>query len=116
MPKMKNVAKNENVLHDPSSNALCGVVLVLQQYSLQQLGRPGGLQRAFLSARSLSAPDDGGDCDGLPLLQGGPVHGKSLAGVADVSVVHLEVDLAGSRQDQWGRSRSVFPIRIQIGP
>ena len=91
-------------------------MLLLLQHSVQQPGRPGGLQRAFLSARSLSAPDDGGDCDGLPLLQVGPVHGKSLAGVADVSVDHLEVDLAGSRQDQWGRSRSVFPIRIQIGP
>ena len=58
MPKMKNVAKNEIVLHDPSSNALCGVVLVLQQYSLQQLGRPGGLQRAFLSAGSFLALND----------------------------------------------------------
>ena len=89
---------------------------MLLQHSVQQPGRPGGLQRAFLSARSLSAPDDGGDCDGLLLLQCGPLHGESLAGVADVAVIHLEVDLAGSRQDQWGRSRSVFPIRIQIGP
>ena len=46
----------------------------------------------------------------------GPEHGESLAGDAEVAVIHLEVDLAGSRQDQWGRSRSVFPIRIQIGP
>ena len=59
---------------------------------------PGGLRRAFLSARSLSAPDNGGD--GLPLLQGGPRHGESLAGNPDVAVVLLEVDLAGSRQDQ----------------
>ena len=84
---------------------------MLLQHSVQQPGRPGGLQRAFLSARSLSALDDGGDCDGFPLLQGGLVHGEGLAGVVDVAVIHLEVDLAGSRQDQWGRSRSVFPIR-----
>ena len=79
------------------------------QYSVQLPGMPGGLRRAFLSARSLSAPDDVGN--GLPLLRGGPRHGQSLAGNPDVAVVHLEVDLAGSRQDQWGRSRSVFPIR-----
>ena len=84
------------------------------QYSVQLPGMPGGLRRAFLSARSLSAPDDVGN--GLPLLRGGPRHGQSLAGNPDVAVVHLEVDLAGSRQDQWGRSRSVFPIGIQIGP
>ena len=77
---------------------------------MQQPGRPVGLQRAFLSARSLLAPEDGGDRDGLPLLQGGLEHGKSLAGVSDVAVIHLEVDLARSRQDQWGRSRSFFPI------
>ena len=91
-------------------------MLVLLQHSVQQPGRPGGLQRAFLSARSLLALDDGGDCDGFPLLQGGLVHGESLAGVADVAVIHLEVDLAGSWQDHWGRSCSVFPIQIQIGP
>ena len=73
---------------------------MLLQHSVQQSKRPGGLQRAFLSARSLSALDDGGDCNGFPLLQGGLVHGESLAGVADVAVIHLEVDLAGSRQDQ----------------
>ena len=84
---------------------------MLLQHSMQQTGRPGGLQRAFLSARSLSALDDGGDCNGFPLLQSGLVHGESLAGVADVAVIHLVVDLAGSRQDQWGRSRSVFPNR-----
>ena len=84
---------------------------MLLQHSVQQPKRPGGLQRAFLIARSLSALDDGGDCNGFPLLQSGLVHGESLAGVADVAVIHLEVDLAGSRQDQWGRSHSVFPIR-----
>ena len=89
---------------------------MLLQHSVQQPKRPGGLQRTFLSARSLSALDDGGDCNGFPLLQSGLVHGESLAGVADVAVIHLVVDLAGSRQDQWGRSRSVFPIGIQIGP
>ena len=91
-------------------------MLLLLQHSVQQPGRPGGLQRAFLSARSLSAPDDGGDCDGLPLLQGDPVHGESLVGVADVAVLHLEVDHAGSRQVQLGRCRTVFPVRIRIGP
>ena len=85
-------------------------MLLLLQYSVQQPGMPGGLRRAVLSARSLSAPD------GLPLLQGGPGHGESLAGDEDVAVIHLEVDLAGSWQDHWGRSRSVFPIQIQIGP
>ena len=89
---------------------------MLLQHSVQQPKRPGGLQRTLLSARSLSALDNRGDCNGFPLLQGGLVHGESLAGVADVAVIHLEVDLAGSRQDQWGRSRSVFPIGIQIGP
>ena len=91
-------------------------MLVLLQHSVQQPGRPGGLQRAFLSARSLSALDDGGDCDGFPLLQGGLVHGESLAGVADVAVLHHEVDHAGSRQVQLGRCRTVFPVRIRIGP
>ena len=92
------------------------VVLVLLQHNVQQPGRPGGLQRAFLSARSLLALDDEGDCDGYLLLRGGLVHGESLAGVADVAVIHLEVDLARSRQVQLGRSRSVFPIQIPIGP
>ena len=91
-------------------------MLLLLQHSVQQPGRPVGLQRAFLSARSLLAPEDGGDRDGLPLLQGGLEHGKGLAGVSDVAVIHLEVDLAGSRQNQRERARSVFPIRIQIGP
>ena len=91
-------------------------MLLLMQYSVQLPGMPGGLRRVFLSARSLLALNDGGDGDSLPLLQGGPRHGESLACEPDVAVVHLEVDLAGSRQDQWGRSRSVFPIRIQIGP
>ena len=91
-------------------------MLLLLQHSVQQPGRPGGLQRAILSARLLLALDNRGDCDGFPLLQGGLVHGEILAGVADVAVIHLEVDLAGSWQVQLRRSRSVFPIQIQIGP
>ena len=31
MPKMKNVAKNEIVLHDPYSNALCPPPLLLAE-------------------------------------------------------------------------------------
>ena len=89
-------------------------MLLLMMCTVQLPGMPGGLRRAFLSARSLSAPDDVGN--GLPLLRGGPRHGQSLAGNPDVAVVHLEVDLAGSRQNQRERARSVFPIRIQIGP
>ena len=67
------------------------LLLLQQQHSVQRPGRPGGLQRTFLSALSLSAPDDGGD--GLPLHQGGPEHGESLAGVPDVAVIHLEVEV-----------------------
>ena len=67
------------------------LLLLQQQHSVQRRGRPGGLQRTFLSALSLSAPDDGGG--GLPLHQGGPEHGESLAGVPDVAVIHLEVEV-----------------------
>ena len=69
------------------------LLLLQQQHSVQRPGRPGGLQRTFLSTLSLSAPDDGGDGYGLPLHQGGPEHGESLAGVPDVAVIHLEVEV-----------------------
>ena len=62
------------------------LLLLQQQHSVQRRGRPGGLQRTFLSALSLSAP-------GFPLHQGGPKHGESLAGVPDVAVIHLEVEV-----------------------
>ena len=54
MPKMKNVAKNKIVLHDPYSNALCAsglyIALVIQIPAVTALGREGA------SAGSLGAP------------------------------------------------------------
>ena len=91
-------------------------MLLLMQCSVQLPGMPGELRRAVLSAPSLSVPDDGADGDSLPLLRGDPRHGESLAGDPDDAVVHHEVGLAGSWQDQQGRSGSVCPIRIQIEP
>ena len=84
--------------------------MLLMQCSVQLPGMPGEKRRAVLSAPSLLAHDDGVDGDGLQLLRGGARHEESLSG--DDAVVHHEVGLAGSRQDQRGRSGSVYPIRI----